>query len=82
MFEKSSLDLQFKETLQAYRAAAILCDNKFYSREEVDADDHIIGCWKKCGADMIVTLDKALLKRLKVMNIPGAHPSDLPHYSE
>ncbi len=80
MSEKSLLNKQFQETLQAYRAAAILCDNQSYSAEQISNDNHIIGCWKACGADMIVALDKKLLKRLKTMGVPAAHPSDLPHY--
>lgn len=78
--EKRIAEEEMVKFLDTYYEFSVLCDRNHYSTQKVDEDDHIIGCYQTCNADMIVTFDKGLLKKLKAMNIAGVHPSDLQHY--
>lgn len=82
MDEKGTDQGEINHFIEVFRTGSVLCDRSSYTDSEIINDDHIIGCYKTCKADLIVSLDKVFLKKLMATNIPGAHPSDLPHYYE
>lgn len=50
----------------------VICDETDYPTEMVVEDLHIIGCYLKCHAQLVVTQDKGLNKRLHLLGIPSA----------
>ncbi len=69
-----------KTFVDRYETNTLVCDQGSYTDLQISDDDHIIGCFEVCIADMITSFDKALLRKLKELYIPGVHPADLPHY--
>jgi len=68
--------------LDLFRSGAILCDATMYTQEQIDHDEHVIGCLQKGSADMIVTYDHALIRRCRKDGIAALTPVDLlRHYS-
>ena len=59
---------------------AVVCDETDYSPAQVQADDHIVGCYHRCQANLVVSNDKALIRRLKADGIPAVRPSTFQSY--
>lgn len=78
--EKGFAPNEIGNVVSAYSALAISCDSKYYSQSQVEKDEHVIGCLHACQADLIVSLDRRLLRRLKQANIAAVHPAVFIHY--
>ena len=51
-----------------------------YASEAVERDDHVFGCFHKAQADLVLTSDKALIRRLRRLDIPAVRPSEFQAY--
>ena len=51
-----------------------------YTTTEIQQDDHIVGCYRSCRADLVLTSDKALIRKLERLDIPAVRPSEFQAY--
>lgn len=59
---------------------SIIGDQTSYSRSQISRDDHVIGCYERSQAELVLTNDKALIRRLKQLDIPAIRPSEFQVY--
>lgn len=75
-------NIEIERALNDLFSMALVCDVSSYGQKQIADDEHIIGCFKECSADLIVTLDKRLIQSLEKKGIAVAHPGLFQHYFE
>lgn len=69
-----------KEIITIFQGLSEMVKTRKYSTEETKSDEHIFGCFESATADIIVTLDKGLIKRAKRKRIPVVHLSSFKYF--
>lgn len=66
--------------LDSFLKYAVICDEISYTIDQVQSDDHIIGCLRQCRANLVVTNDRSLIRRLKKLCVAAIRPSEFQAY--
>lgn len=78
--DKEADEKTISSFLNTYLSRSVICDDSQYTVSQVANDYHLVGCLEKCRADLIVTLDRKRLRKLKNENVPAVHVSQFRHY--
>lgn len=66
--------------LAAIDQITLVGDRATYSPTAVQQDDHVLGCYRNAKADLVLTSDKPLIRKLKRLDIPAVRPSEFATY--
>lgn len=71
---------QVAEFIEKIDQITTVVDAAAYSPTAVAADDHVLACYLKCNANLILTSDKAFIRRLTKLGIAAVPPSQFQAY--